>query len=135
MASTKTIELLRKRWIMLEADQPPAGAPTGDLGALEKDITVPQEQPPAPAQEAPQPLTSKGEEYLCKMAYLALLYTPKNDEIMRIKNMFEQAGIHDENAIQAEQPEIIQSVKDIITNILGTNNSSDIADKLNDIPV
>jgi hypothetical protein len=49
--------------------------------------------------------------------------------------MFEQAGIHDENAIQAEQPEIIQSVKDIITNILGTNNSSDIQDKLNEIPV
>jgi hypothetical protein len=114
---------------MLEGDMPP------EVGAGEpsQDITVPQEAPPAPGADKPLPLTSKGEEYLCKMAYLALLYTPKGDEVMRIKNMFEQAGIHDENAIQAEQPEIIQSVKDIITNILGTNNSSDIADKLNTV--
>lgn len=132
----KTLEIIRKRMLALENSQQPApgGDPNagGDFGALEQDITVPQEAPPEP--DKPQPLTSKGEEYLCKMAYLALLYTPKNEEIMRIKNMFEQAGIHDETAIQAEQPNTIQSVKDIITNILGTNNSTDIATKLNQIP-
>ena len=118
---------------MLEADQPPGAPPMGgDMAGLEKDITVP-EGPPA-EESKPQPLTSKGEEYLCKMAYLALLYTPKDDEVMRIKNMFEQAGIHDETAIQAEQPETVQSVKDIITNILGTNNTTDLANQLNQVP-
>lgn len=134
---SKVLDLLREKYLTLEAGEMPpdlaqAGAAGGAPSGAGGDITTPQ--PGAGAQEGkPAPLTSKGEEYLLKMAYLALLYTPKDDEMMQIKNMFESAGIHDENAIQAEQPETIEAVKNVITNVLGTNNTTDIANQLSQV--
>jgi hypothetical protein len=102
-------------------------------GAPEGDITQPDPEQAGAPPEKPAPLTSKGEEYLLKLAYLALLYTPKDDEMMQIKNTFESSGIHDENAIRAEEPQSIQDVKNILVNVLGANNTTRIADQLNDM--
>jgi hypothetical protein len=108
----------------------------GELGAegdtAEGDITEPDPEQ-APPEEEPAPLTSKGEEYLLKLAYLALLYTPKEEEMMSIKNTFEASGIHDETAIKAEDPESVANTKNLIVNILGANDTTQIANDLNEI--
>jgi|GEM_PF-3778355 len=118
-----------------QAEEPATPQGEGGQPAPEQggSITEPDpEQAGAPEGE-PAPLTSKGEEYLLKLAYLALLYTPKDDEMMQIKNTFEASGIHDENSIRAEDPQTIQDTKNILVNVLGANNTTRIADQLNDI--
>lgn len=99
----------------------------------EQDIAQPDPEQAGAPEGKPAPLTSKGEEYLLKLAYLALLYTPKDDEMMQIKNTFEASGIHDENSIRAEEPQTVQDTKNILVNMLGANNTTRIADDLNDI--
>jgi hypothetical protein len=101
----------------------------------DKDITKPSpDGDQAPPEGAPAPLTSKGEEYLLKLAYLALLYTPKEEEMIQIKNTFESSGIHDETSIQAENPQTIEDTKNILVNILGMNNNTSVENQLNQIP-
>ena len=100
----------------------------------EPDIADPQPGgDQAPPDQTPAPMTSKGEEYLLKLAYLALFFTPKEDEMIQIKNAFEASGIHSEKDIQAEKGETIQTVKNMLVNYLGSNNTTQIADELNDI--
>lgn len=104
-------------------------------GGTDQDITKPQPGgDQAPPGGKPAPLTSKGEEYLLKLAYLALLYTPKEEEMIQIKNTFESSGIHDETSIQAETPQTIEDTKSILVNILGMNNNSSVENQLNKIP-
>ena len=125
---SKTLNVLKQAYILLEQDIP------DDL-ELEQEPDIAQPDPDAAQEQGtPAPLTSKGEEFLLKMAYLSLLYTPKDDEMMQIKETFEASGIHDENDIQAEAPESIRSVKSIITNILGTNDTTAVANELQQIP-
>lgn len=101
----------------------------------ERDITKPQPGgDQGVPEDKPAPLTSKGEEYLLKLAYLALLYTPKEDEIIQIKNTFESSGIHDETSIQAESPQTIEDTKNILVNILGMGNNTSVSKQLNSIP-
>lgn len=126
---SKTHQLIANKWkILMEQDIPPAADPSMEQ---QPDIAAPS--PDAHQPEEPQPLTSKGEEFLVKLAYLALLYTPKDDEVMSIKNSFESAGINSENDIQSINPESIKAAKDIITQTITTDNATDIASDLNKI--
>jgi len=97
------------------------------------DITEPDPEQAGEPEGKPAPLTSKGEEYLLKLVYLALFYTPKDEDLIQLKNTFEASGIHDETAIRAEEPNSIADVKNILVNILGTNNTTNVANQLNQI--
>lgn len=130
-------DIFKKAFLQLEQSNLDALAQQAAGGGEggEPDITQPQEGgDQAPPEEKPAPLTSKGEEYLLKLAYLALLYTPKEEEMLQIKNTFEQSGIHDETSIQAEDPQTIEDTKSILVNVLGMNNNTAIANQLNQIP-
>lgn len=130
----KVDKLLRETYMYLEQGAEEMDVP-GDMGGGQPDIAEPQPGgDQAQPDQKPAPLTTKGEEYLLKLAYLALLYTPKDDEMMQVKNTFEASGIHDETAIRAEEPQTIADTKNILVNILGPNNTTAIADDLNEIP-
>lgn len=126
--STRTFDIISERFrAILEQDgldlDPNQG---GDIAQPSVDGTTGQEP-------VAQPMTSKGEEFLVKLAYLALLYTPKDEEIMRIKSMFESAGIQSENDIRAEDSQSVTNAKNIISQVVTGDNSSTISDDLNSI--
>lgn len=127
---SKTHQLIADHWkVLCEQDMPPPPDPSMEA---QPDIAAPDPNAPPP-EESPQPMTSKGEEFLVKLAYLALLYTPKDDEVMNLKSAFESAGISSENDIRSNDPESIKKAKDIITSTVTTDNASDVAADLNTI--
>jgi hypothetical protein len=134
----KVDSLIREAYRNLVSEEGPGGvedlAQQGMGVDPSEDIAAPDPEQAGVPDEKPAPLTSKGEEYLLKLAYLALLYTPKEAEMLQIKNTFESSGIHDETAIRAEEPETIANVKNILVNLIGSNDSTQIADQLNDLP-
>jgi len=126
-------DIFRKTFLQLEQGLEDLAKQSADMD--DPDIAEPQEDgDQAPPDQKPAPLTSKGEEYLLKLAYLALLYTPKEEEMIQIKNTFESTGIHDETSIQAENPQSIEDTKNILVNILGMNNNTSVEQQLNKIP-
>lgn len=128
-------DIFKKAFLQLEQGQGLEDFAQQGAGMEDQDITKPQPGgDQGPQQGKPAPLTSKGEEYLLKLAYLALLFTPKEDEMIQIKNTFETSGIHDETSIQAENPQSIEDAKNILVNILGMNNNSSVKTQLNQIP-
>lgn len=126
----KVDKILREAFLQLEQGAEELDQLQQDGGG---DIAEPQEAEGDQKPEGAAPLTSKGEEYLLKLAYLALLFTPKEDEMMQIKNTFESSGIHDETSIQAETPKSISDTKNILVNILSSNNTTALADQLNQV--
>lgn len=126
--------IFRKAFLQLEQTSSLEDIAKQSAGIEDQDITTPQGGDQAPPEGKPAPLTSKGEEYLLKLAYLALLYTPKEEEMIQLKNTFESSGIHDETSIQAENPQTIEDTKNILVNILGMNNNTSVENQLNQIP-